>query len=48
MGMRGDDRQPTSMSATSRPKTASRHPLRPIRALVDGILRDVSCDFDGL
>jgi transposase len=50
MGMRGDDRQPTSMFSyvSAEDRVPADHPLRPIRALVDEILRDMSRDFDGL
>ena len=49
-GMRGDDRQPTSMFSyvSAEDRVPADHPLRPIRALVDEILRDMSRDFDGL
>ena len=48
--MRGDDRQPTSMFSyvSAEDRVPADHPLRPIRALVDEILRDMSRDFDGL
>ena len=50
MGMRGDDRQPTAMFSyvSAEDRVPADHPLRPIRALVDEILRDMSRDFDGL
>ena len=50
MGMRGDDRQPTSMFSyvSAEDRVPADHPLRPIRVLVDEILRDMSRDFDGL
>jgi transposase len=49
-GMRGDDRQPTSMFSyvSAEARVPQDHPLRPIRALVDEILRDMSREFDGL
>ena len=49
-GMRGDDRQPTAMFSyvSAEDRVPADHPLRPIRALVDEILRDMSRDFDGL
>ena len=48
--MRGDDRQPTAMFSyvSAEDRVPADHPLRPIRALVDEILRDMSRDFDGL
>ena len=49
-GMRGDDRQPTSMFCyvSAEDRVPADHPLRPIRALVDEILREMSREFDGL
>lgn len=49
-GMRGDDRQPTAMFSyvSAEDRVPADHPLRPIRSLVDEILRDMSRDFDGL
>jgi transposase len=48
--MRGDDRQPAHLfsyvSAESR--VPADHPLRAIRLLVDGVLQQMSSDFDGL
>ena len=48
--MRGDDRQPAHLfsyiSAESR--VPADHPLRAIRVLVDGLLEQMSADFDGL
>jgi transposase len=48
--MRGDNRQSDAMfsyvSAEQRVPVA--HPLRAVRALVDDVLRGVSCEFDGL
>ena len=48
--MRGDDRQPDSMFSYVSPeqRVPSDHPLRAIRALVDGVLREMSPDFDRL
>ena len=48
--MRGDDRQPDSMFSYVSPeqRVPSDHPLRAIRALVDGVLREMSRDFDRL
>jgi transposase len=48
--MRGDDRQPDSMFSYVSPeqRVPKDHPLRPIRALVDEVLRDMSREFDGL
>jgi transposase len=48
--MRGDDRQPTSMFSyvSAEERVPKDHPLRPIRVLVDEILRGMSRDFDGL
>ncbi len=49
-GMRGDDRQPTAMSSyvSAEDRVPADHALRPIRTLVDEILRDMSRDYDGL
>ena len=49
-GMRGDDRQPTAMFSyvSAEDRVPADHPLRPIRALVDEILRDMWRDFDDL
>jgi transposase len=48
--MRGDDRQPAHLfsyvSAESR--VPADHPLRAVRLLVDGLLQQMSPDFDGL
>jgi len=48
--MRGDDRQPPAMFSyvSAEDRIPAGHPLRPIRALVDEILRDMSHEFDGL
>ena len=48
--MRGDDQQPDSMFSYVSPEQRVRreHPLRPIRTLVDDILRDMSREFDTL
>jgi transposase len=49
-GMRGDDRQPTSMFSyvSTEKRVPTDHPLRAIRVLVDDVLRDMSREFDGL
>ena len=49
-GMRGDDRQPDAMFSyvSAEQRVPATHPLRAIRALVDGVLRDMSREFDGL
>ena len=49
-GMRGDDRQPDAMFSyvSAEQRVPKDHPLRAIRTLVDGVLRDMSRDFDGL
>jgi transposase len=49
-GMRGDDQQPDSMFSYVSPeqRVPADHPLRPIRLLVDEILRGLSRDFDAL
>jgi transposase len=48
--MRGDDRQPDVMFSyvSAEQRVPHNHPLRAIRALVDDVLRDMSCEFDGL
>src|SRR5215203_4168896 len=48
--MRGDDRQPDAMFSyvSAEQRVPADHPLRAIRALVDGVLRDMSREFDGL
>src|SRR5215207_6100707 len=48
--MRGDDRQPDGMFSyvSADQRVPADHPLRAIRALVDGVLRDMSREFDGL
>lgn len=48
--MRGDDQQPDSMFSYVSPeqRVPRDHPLRPIRQLVDEILRDMSREFDRL
>ena len=48
--MRGDDRQPHAMFSyvSAEERVPADHPLRAIRALVDGVLRDMSREFDGL
>ena len=49
-GMRGDDRQPDAMFSyvSAEQRVPKDHPLRAIRTLVDGVLRDMSREFDGL
>jgi transposase len=49
-GMRGDDRQPDAMFSyvSAEQRVPKEHPLRPIRALIDDVLRDMSREFDGL
>ena len=48
--MRGDDRQPEAMFSyvSAEQRVPADHPLRAIRVLVDEVLRDMSCEFDGL
>src|SRR6186713_639905 len=48
--MRGDDRQPAHLFSYVSPeaRVPADHPLRAIRALVDGLLRTMSPDFDAL
>jgi transposase len=48
--MRGDDRQPDAMFSyvSAEQRVPPDHPLRAIRALVDGVLREMSPEFDGL
>ena len=48
--MRGDDRQPDAMFSyvSAEQRVPADHPLRAIRALVDGVLRDMSREFDAL
>ena len=48
--MRGDDRQPDAMFSyvSAEQRVPADHPLRAIPALVDGVLRDMSREFDGL
>lgn len=48
--MRGDDRQPTHLFSyvSAETRVPADHPLRAIRALVDGLLREMSPDFDRL
>src|SRR5262245_54539481 len=45
--MRGDDRGPDAMFSYIRPeqRVPADHPLRPIRAMVDGALRELSREF---
>jgi transposase len=47
-GLRGDDRQPTALFSyvSAEDRVPADHPLRPIRALVDELLRDMWRDFD--
>jgi transposase len=49
-GMRGDDQQPDSMFSYVSPeqRVPADHPLRAIRQVVDGILREMSREFDAL
>lgn len=49
-GMRRDDQQPDAMFSYISPeeRVPKDHPLRPIRQLVDEILRALSRDFDAL
>ena len=48
--MRGDDRGPDAMFSYIRPeqRVPADHPLRPIRAMVDGALRELSTEFSRL
>lgn len=48
--MRGDDEQPDSMFSYVSPeqRVPADHPLRPIRQVVDAILREMSREFDAL
>jgi transposase len=45
--MRGDDQQPDAMFSYIRPeqRVPADHPLRPLRAMVDGALRELSPEF---
>ena len=49
-GMRGDDRQPDAMFSyvSAEQRVPKEHPLRAIRTLGDGVLHDMSREFDGL
>jgi transposase len=49
-GMRGDDRKPAAMFSyvSAEERVPHDHPLRPIRAFVDEILRDMTREFDAL
>ena len=49
-GMRGDDRQPDALFSyvSAEQRVPEDHPLRPIRRLVDDVLREMSREFDGL
>ena len=48
--MRGNDRRPGAMFSyvSTEQRVPKDHPLRAIRTLVDGVLRDMSREFDGL
>jgi hypothetical protein len=48
--MRGDDRQQAAMWSHISPeqRVPPDHPLRPIRAMVDGVLRELSPRFEAL
>ena len=48
--MRGNDQQPGAMFSyvSAEQRVPADHPLRAIRTLVDGVLRDMSREFDGL
>lgn len=48
--MRGDDRQPRAMFSyvSAEERVPASHPLRPIRAFVDEILREMTREFDAL
>ena len=48
--MRGDDREPDSMFSyvSTEQRIPREHPLRAIRTLVGGVLRDMSREFDRL
>ena len=48
--MRGDDRQPDALFSyvSAEQRVPHDHPLRVIRALVDGVLRDMSPEIDAL
>jgi transposase len=48
--MRGDDRPPSHLFSyvSAETRVPADHPLRAIRALVDGLLREMSADFDRL
>jgi len=48
--MRGDDRQPDAMFSyvSAEERVPATHPLRAIRQLVDGVLREMSGEFNGL
>src|SRR2546428_10900587 len=49
-GMRGDDREPNSMFSyvSTEQRIPREHPLQAIRTLVEGVLRDMSREFDRL
>src|SRR5262245_56451271 len=48
--MRGDDRQPRAMFSyvSAEERVPPDHPLRAIRSFVDGILREMTREFDAL
>lgn len=48
--MRGNDRRPSAMFSyvSAEQRVPKDHPLRKVRTLVDGILREMSREFDGL
>jgi transposase len=49
-GMRGDDRQPAALFSyiSTEARVPANHPLRAIRLLVDGLLQQMSPEFDAL
>jgi transposase len=49
-GMRGDDREPAALFSyiSTEARVPADHPLRAIRLLVDGVLREMSPEFDAL
>ncbi len=49
-GMRGDDQQPDGIFSyvTLEQRVPPEHPLRPMRRMVDEILREMSREFSGL
>ena len=48
--MRGDDREPEGLFSYIRPeqRVPADHPLRPIREMVDTVLRELSPEFNRL